>query len=160
DDRAVLVPEIRALAIQRRRVVHVPKGVEQFRIGHLGGVVCDLHRLGVAGPARAHLLVGHVVNVAALVARNRLDDTWHLVDQVLAAPEASARKGCFFHVRAPAYRRGSRQIGDLATSYRRTRGGNGTAGRHPGGHLGGHGPDGDFFCLPRRLRRAWRPQGG
>src|SRR6266849_415543 len=119
DDRAVLVREVGALAVQRRRVVHVPERVQQLRVRDLRRVVSDLDGLGVAGPSRADLLVGHVVDVAALVARDGLDHARDLVEEVLDTPETSARKSCFFHARAPAYApTRCRQIGGAGTSYR------------------------------------------
>src|SRR5712691_2186982 len=149
DDRAVLVPVVGALAVQCRRVVHVPEGVQQLRVGDLGRVVRDLDGLGVPGPARADLLVRHVVDVTAFITRDSLDHPRNLVEEVLDTPETSARKSCFFHARAPAYApTRCRQIGGAGTSYRRTRGGNRAAGGRPGGHFGGHGPDRDTICIP------------
>src|SRR5260370_3847929 len=69
DDRAVLVPVVGALAVHRRRIVHVPERVQQLRVRDLGRVVSDLDGLGVAGPARADLLVRPVVNRAAVITR-------------------------------------------------------------------------------------------
>src|SRR5437773_2028776 len=149
DDRAVLVTEVGALAVECRRVVHVPEGVEQLRVRDPGRVVRDLDGFGVPGAARANLLVGHVVDVAALITRDGIDHARDLVEEVLDAPETSAGKSCFFHARAPAYApTNGRQIGGIGTSYRRTRGGNGAARRHPGGPFRGHWPDGNLICLP------------
>ena len=67
DRRAVLAAEIRALAVQGRGVVHVEKDIEQVAITDLLVVERNLDGFRVAGIARANLLVGRVVDVAAHV---------------------------------------------------------------------------------------------
>src|SRR5205807_736501 len=97
DRGAVLVAHVWALAVQRGRVMHVPERVEQLLVRHLRGVVRDFHRLGVASAAHAHLLVGGVVDDASLVTRDGLDDSRHLVEKMLDAPEAPAGESRFLH---------------------------------------------------------------
>src|ERR1700674_5089374 len=100
DRRAVLVTVVGALAVQGRRVVHVPEGIQQLVVRDLCRVVSDLDRLSVTGPARADLLVGRVVPVAARITRNGIDDAGDLVEEVLDPPKASARESCLFHAGA------------------------------------------------------------
>lgn len=47
DGRAVLGPRVRALAVERRRVVRAVEELEELAVGDLGGVECDLRGLGV-----------------------------------------------------------------------------------------------------------------
>src|SRR5262249_53156632 len=51
DRAAVLVAVVAELPILRQRIDVVPEHVEQLLIAHLGRVVHDLHRFGVAGAA-------------------------------------------------------------------------------------------------------------
>src|SRR6476646_4742014 len=67
DSRSVLVPVIRTLAIEGRRVVHVPEGVQQLVVRDLGRVIGHLYRLGVARAATANLLIRRVVAVASRI---------------------------------------------------------------------------------------------
>ena len=66
---AVLGADVIALAVELRRIVGAHVDVEQVGIGHHGRIEFDPDRLGVAGVAAAHLLVGWVghgpANIAA-----------------------------------------------------------------------------------------------
>src|SRR4029077_18386322 len=67
DRRPVLVAVIWTLAVESRRVVHVPERVQELVVSDLRGIVGDLHRLGMTGPPAADLLIGGVVASAARV---------------------------------------------------------------------------------------------
>jgi len=68
DGGAVLRADVRALAIQRRRVVHAEKDVQQVAERDNRGVERDVDDLGVARRAAADLTVRRVDDVAARVA--------------------------------------------------------------------------------------------
>ena len=93
DRRAVLVADVGTLPVELGRVVELPEGVEQLVVGHLGGVVLDEHRLGVAGRVAADLLVARVVRATAGVAHGRRDHARDLPELGLDSPEASGREG-------------------------------------------------------------------
>src|SRR5256885_11546275 len=97
DHRAVLVPHVRTLAVQRGRVVHVPEGVEQLFVGHPAGVECDLDRLRVARASHADLLVRRMVDVPSRVTRDGVGDARNLIEEMLDSPEASAGERGFLH---------------------------------------------------------------
>src|SRR5438067_12837607 len=65
DRRAVLRADIVALAHALGRVVAFPEQFQQRLIARHLRVVDDQHRLGVAGLAAAHLLIGRVRRMAA-----------------------------------------------------------------------------------------------
>lgn len=52
DHAAVLGPDIWALAIQRRRVVHTIEELEKLAVGHDGGVKRDLESFGICESAK------------------------------------------------------------------------------------------------------------
>src|SRR5215471_19709483 len=60
DRGAVLSSDVRSLAVELRRVVLVPKDVEQLLVAHPGRVVFDLNRFRVAGFVRAHVFVSRI----------------------------------------------------------------------------------------------------
>src|ERR1700694_830964 len=95
DDRPVLVTVVGSLAVEGRRIVHVPESVQELVIRDFGGIVGDLDRLRVTRSAGADLLVSRVVARATGVAGHRVDHARHLVEKVLNTPEASARKSSF-----------------------------------------------------------------
>src|SRR5690606_980348 len=68
DHRAVLIPDVRPLPVERRRVMHLPECLQQLLVADHSGVVTDLHHLGVPGPLAADLLIGGMVSVAPHVA--------------------------------------------------------------------------------------------
>ena len=49
DDRPVLCAHVRALAVQCRRIVDIPKHVQKLIIRNLGWVVLHLHHFSVPG---------------------------------------------------------------------------------------------------------------
>src|SRR4029079_9412947 len=94
DDRAVLVSYVPALAVQLRRVVLAPEGLEQLLVRDPLRVVRHLHDLGVAGRVRANVLVGWVLECAALVADLGLGHAVELAERGLGAPEAAGAERC------------------------------------------------------------------
>src|SRR5262249_22668297 len=94
DRAAVLVAVVAELPILRQRIDVVPEHVEQLLIAHLGRVVHDLHRFGVAGAAARHVLVAGIGGVPAGIARGGADHALDLVEIGLYAPETAAGEGC------------------------------------------------------------------
>jgi hypothetical protein len=93
-DGAVLVTDVPALPVQLRRVVLAPEDVEQLLVRDPLGVVGHLDDLGVAGRVRADVLVGGVLERAALVADLSLGDAVDLTERGLDAPEAAGAECC------------------------------------------------------------------
>src|SRR2546423_11014039 len=89
DHRAVLVADVPALTVELGRVVLAPEDVEQLLVGDLLRVVGDLDDLGMAGRVRADVLVGRVLERAALVTGFGLRDAVELAERRLDAPEAA-----------------------------------------------------------------------
>ena len=56
--RAVLSADVRALAIQCRRVMALPEHIEQFVVGNLRRVERHLHDFGVSAATAANVFVG------------------------------------------------------------------------------------------------------
>ncbi len=88
---AVLRAHVVALAHALGRVVGLPEGLQQARVGQHRGVEHHLDGLGVAGTGGAHLLVRGVRRVPALVADGRGVDPGQLPEHPLGAPEAAQR---------------------------------------------------------------------
>src|SRR6201999_1642660 len=89
DRRAVLGPDVVALAHALRRVVVLPEELQQRVIAGLPGVVDDEDGLGVAGPRAADLVVRRVRGVAAGVSDGGRVDAGRLPEDALGAPEAA-----------------------------------------------------------------------
>src|SRR6478672_6893256 len=91
DRRAVLRADVVALAVALRRVVVLPERRHQQLGADRGRVERHQDRLGVPGPARAHLFVCRVRGEAAHVARRRGHHAGELPEDALGAPEAAHR---------------------------------------------------------------------
>ena len=89
DGRAVLRPDVVALAHALRRVMALPERPQDVVERDLRGVEHDEHGLGVAGRAAADLLVRRVRRVAARVAGCGRVDAVELPEQALGAPKAA-----------------------------------------------------------------------
>src|SRR5205823_4942237 len=70
DNRAVLGPDIRPLAVELGGIVVVPENVQQLFIGNLLGVVFHFHHFGVARSVRANILVGGIVHQSPLISHS------------------------------------------------------------------------------------------
>src|SRR3981189_831038 len=96
DCRAVLRPYIIALAIERGRVVDHEEHLEDFLERHLLRVEGELDHLGVAGLARADLLVAGVCRLSPRVAGLDRFHALEVVEYGFQAPEtASGKSGDF-----------------------------------------------------------------
>ena len=93
DHRAILIADVRPLAVELRRVVDLEVLLHQVLVVHLGGIEGDLANLDVAGGPAAHLLVGRVVDMAALVSDGGLDHAGKLLERRLDLPEAARAEG-------------------------------------------------------------------
>src|SRR5215211_6229675 len=89
DRRAVLRPDVVALAHALGRIVALPEETEQLVVGDLIRAIGDQNRLGVPGPPAADFLVGGVRSEAAGVAHRRGVDAGRLPEVALGAPEAA-----------------------------------------------------------------------
>src|ERR1700746_2621578 len=94
---AILGAEIRTLTVQRGWIMILEKYGQQFPIGHVFGIKFDLNGLGVAGPPRAHVLVGRILRCAAGVPHGCRGYTLHLPECILDTPETTCRKSCLSH---------------------------------------------------------------
>src|SRR5260370_789380 len=83
----------RRLAEESKRAV-----AQQLQKGDPAGVVHDLDRLGMIGPAGRDLLVGRIGRATASIAGGGRDDISELVERRLHAPEAAPHRA---HPRPP-----------------------------------------------------------
>src|SRR5258706_9233107 len=90
DRRAVLRPDIIALAHALRRVVTFQKRLQQLVVGDFPGIEHHQHRFGMTGTAGTHLLVGGVGGMAAGVAHRRgINAIAEFPELALRAPETA-----------------------------------------------------------------------
>jgi hypothetical protein len=92
DGRAVLRAGIVALAHALRRVVRFPEHLEEVAIGHHVGLKDHHHRLGMAGHAAAHLLIGGIGRDPSHVAHRGDPNARNLPEPSLGAPVAAERE--------------------------------------------------------------------
>src|SRR5947209_6871863 len=93
---AILRAIIRPLPIASRRIVVLPKHVEQVVIGDLGRIVLDLHNLRVAGPVGADVLVRRIFQRSAGVTDGRVCYAFDLAKRRFDAPETTGTESGFF----------------------------------------------------------------
>ena len=101
--RAILRAIVRPLPVQLRGIVgHREKHPQQFSIGDLRRIVCNLHRFGVAGFAGADDFIFRGLGLAARISRSRAGYTFYVLEDRLDAPETSARdhRGLFAGLRS------------------------------------------------------------
>src|SRR5579859_7723897 len=91
---AVLLAEIRALAVDLRGVVHLPESVQELLVAQLRGVEGDLDDFGVTRLAGADIFVGGIRGVAAAVSDLGIQHTWDAPKRGFDAPEAASSKRC------------------------------------------------------------------
>ncbi len=95
DSGAVLVADVRSLAVQGCRIMVRPEDFQQSRIGRDGGVELDFDDFGVAGVMGADRFVGGVRGLAAFIADGGRHDTGNLPEGFLDAPETARAEGRF-----------------------------------------------------------------
>jgi len=92
-DRApILGANVRALPIERGRIVVVPENFKELRVGHLGGVVSDADGFGVAGAIGADVPVGRILGRAADIADGGDNDAGGLPEGLFDTPETAGGK--------------------------------------------------------------------
>src|SRR4051794_34231952 len=92
DRGAVLRADVVPLPVRRGRIVQAEEEVEDVVVGDLRRVEDDLDGLGVAGAAGLHVFVARALERAAGVPDGRVDHAGQRADQLLDAPEATARE--------------------------------------------------------------------
>ena len=68
DGGAVLLAEIRALAVHLSRIVHLPENVEQLLVADFGWIERDLDHLRMAGCVGANVPIRGILRVPAGIA--------------------------------------------------------------------------------------------
>src|SRR5438552_16251834 len=91
--RTVLGADVRALTVQRRRIVILPEDVEQLLVRHLRRIVDELNHFGVSRASAAHILIGRVLERPAEITDGRVLHTVYVAKGRLDSPEA-ARPEC------------------------------------------------------------------
>src|SRR5689334_18087705 len=94
---AILLAEVRTLAVQLGWIVVLPENIEQIFIGNSGGIVINLDRFRMAGGIRANVFVRGVLHLAADVTDSGSRYAWNLTEGRFNAPETSGCKSCFCH---------------------------------------------------------------
>ena len=92
DGGAILRANVRALPVERRRVVDCEEDFDEFAVRRLARIEGYLNDLGVAGRSVADLTVRWIRNVAARVTRHDASDAAQVFEDSLKTPEAPARK--------------------------------------------------------------------
>src|SRR6266852_1309900 len=90
--RAVLRTEVRTLAIHLRRVMHLPKHIQQLFVIHFCRVKSHLYHFRVPSFVRAYVFVSRIRHLPAAVARGGINYTGHALKRRFHAPEASRSK--------------------------------------------------------------------
>ncbi len=85
----VLAPHIDPLSVHLGRVMDAPKDIKKTFERNDVGIVQQLDRLGVAGVAAAHHLIGGMVDGTPSITYLGIYDPWHLAELRLDAPEAT-----------------------------------------------------------------------
>jgi hypothetical protein len=96
--RTILCSRVGSLPIQSRRVMRIPKIVQQFFVGNFLRVIFDLRDFRVAGGAGADVMIGGVLRLAA---RETAGDVFHardLLELRFHAPKTAAAKRGGFRV--------------------------------------------------------------
>src|SRR6266702_8632355 len=90
--RAVLRTEVRTLAIHLRRVMHLPKHIQQLFVIHFCRVKSHLYHFRVPGFVRAYVFVSRIRRLPAAVAHSGVNYTGHALKRRFHAPEAPRSK--------------------------------------------------------------------
>src|SRR6185437_14285414 len=96
DHRAILIADIRPLAIHLGGVVRFPEDLQQVVIAHALRVVFDFYHLGMAGGVRTHIAVRGIQLRAALKAHLRRHNSRYLPERCLYVPETARAKRRLF----------------------------------------------------------------
>src|ERR1700722_3886831 len=94
---AILCSPVRTLTVELSGVVQFKKQIQQALIAHLRGIELHFHHFRMPGTIGAHVLVGWVVELAALVADGRLGHSRLLLKANLDPPKASCAKCSCLH---------------------------------------------------------------
>ena len=105
DSRAILVADVGSLTIELGRIVNLPKEAQQLVVIDLLRIEGYLDGFGMAGRMTADLTVRRIVDMAADVTRNDLEDAGNSPERVLNAPEAAGCEGSGFSIHTLLERR-------------------------------------------------------
>src|SRR3954466_3274425 len=97
DGRAVLMPDVRSLAVQRGWVVVIPEDFEQVVIADDLGIKRDLHHFSVAGTIRANVFIGWVLQFTPGIAYGRGFDSRQTPERGFDTPKTACAKGGLLH---------------------------------------------------------------
>src|SRR6266403_4982715 len=89
---AVLLAEVRPLAVHLCWIVQVPEDLDQRFVLHFYRIEFDLHHFGVAGLVGANVFIRGIFGVAVAVAYQRVHDSWNLAELYFDSPEAAGGK--------------------------------------------------------------------
>jgi hypothetical protein len=99
--RPVLSADVGALAVERRRVMNLPKDFQQLLVRYPRWIVLDLHDFGVSGLASANRSIVGLWDGTAGVSDGNIDDTRDIAKRRFDTPEAAGAKyrdfALFFH---------------------------------------------------------------
>lgn len=93
----VLTSHVRPLAIERGRIMDLPKNLEQAFVGNDSRVEVYLHGFCVAGGSGTYVLVRRINKRSPRVSANCLGYALYLAEEVFYAPETSCCESCDFH---------------------------------------------------------------
>jgi hypothetical protein len=117
DDGAIGRAHVRALAVQRGRVVCLPENVQELCIGNLRRIEFNLRHFGMAGGFGANLFVGGIGRAAAGKTAGDGNDTGQPLEDGFHAPEAAATEVGDFNfvgfVRVHAVGNGTGERGEI-----------------------------------------------
>jgi uncharacterized membrane protein (UPF0127 family) len=97
DGRTVLVADVRSLAIQRGRIVIIPKDFEQVVIADDLGIEGYFDHFRMPGAIRADVLIGGVVQLPAGIADRRGFDARQTPERGFHAPKTACTKCGLLH---------------------------------------------------------------
>src|SRR6266566_3241121 len=90
--RAVLRTEVRPLAIHLRRVMHLPKHIQQLFVTHFCRIKSHLYHFRVPSFVRAYVFVSRIRHLPAAIAHGGINYTGHALKRRFHAPEAPRSK--------------------------------------------------------------------
>jgi hypothetical protein len=99
DHGTILLSNIGALPIQRRRIVIRPKNIKQLVVTDLRWIEFHFHHFGVAGFVRANIFIGWIILRSARVPSRCRDNAVQFSKCLFHTPETACAKGCLlrFH---------------------------------------------------------------